>query len=180
MKAAFSTWDNRIASVFDASNSIRLVEVESGKIVHSEQDTLPDDLPVQKALRLVELNADVLFCGAISRTMHDLIVSYGIRVIPFVAGALDEIVDALAAGRSDWTSYAMPGCMGRGRRRSTGGSGIFQKQGFTERSGNGGRRMGDAGGDCVCPQCGQRRNHRRGIPCFEYRCPTCGTPMMRG
>ena len=120
MKAAFSTWDNRIAPVFDASNEIRLVEIESGKILKSEQGSLPEDLPVQKAIWLAEVKTDVLVCGAISRVMHDLIISYGIRIIPFVSGSLDEIVQALVSGRSDWACFSMPGCMGGGRRRSRG------------------------------------------------------------
>lgn len=200
MKAAFSTWDNRIAPVFDASNQIRLVEVESGKIVRSKQGTLPEDLPVQKALRLAELKTDVLVCGAISRAMHDLIISYGIRIIPFVSGALDEIVQALASGRSDWTCFAMPGCMGGGRRRTQGTGGFFQEEGFmsiqrpggrgrggggrhSKTGGNvpgGGGRMAGVVGDCVCPKCGRRQQHQRGVPCFEEKCPTCATPMIRG
>lgn len=173
MKAVFSTWDNRIAPVFDASNRIHLVEVESGKIVRSEQAILPDDLPVQKALRLAELKADVLVCGAISRDMHDLIVSYGIQVIPFIAGALDEVVPALVSGRSDWTGFSMPGCMGGGRRRSRGLGGRGMGTG-------GGGRMAVETDECICPQCGQRRQHQRGTPCFQNRCPECGTPMIRG
>lgn len=202
MKAAFSTWDNRIAPVFDASNQIRLVEVESGKVVRSEQDALPEDLPVQKALRLAELKIDVLVCGAISRAMHDIVISYGIRIIPFVSGALDEIVQALVSGQSDWTSFSMPGCMGGGGRRSRGAGGFFQEEGFMGRRGAGGRGMGAGGsgggrrsktggygqgagrmagvsGDCVCQKCGQRQVHQRGVPCFEMRCPACGTPMVR-
>lgn len=126
MKAAFSIWENRIAPVFDASNRIRLVEAASGKIVRSENDMLPDDLPVQKALRLAELKTDVLVCGAISRAMHDLIVSYGIRVLPFIAGTLDEIVHAWISDRSDWSCFSMPGCMRGGRRRSRKGAGSFK------------------------------------------------------
>lgn len=118
MKAAFSIWENRIAPVFDASNKIRLVEVEYGKVMHSENVTLPENLPIQKALRLSELKADVLVCGAISRATHDFIISYGIRVIPFIAGTLDEIVRTWISGRSDWSCFSMPGCSGGGHRRS--------------------------------------------------------------
>ncbi len=39
-------------------------------------------------------------------------------------------------------------------------------------------RMG-AGGYCVCPKCGERINHRRGVPCQEEECPKCGAKMLR-
>ncbi len=35
------------------------------------------------------------------------------------------------------------------------------------------------GGECVCLQCGTKVPHKRGIPCYEHRCPKCGQPMTR-
>jgi len=50
--------------------------------------------------------------------------------------------------------------------------------------GRGGRgRMGGfglgPGGECVCPRCGARVPHQRGIPCYSVKCPKCGSPMVR-
>jgi len=35
------------------------------------------------------------------------------------------------------------------------------------------------GGECVCPNCGERVVHQRGVPCYTLKCPKCGTPMIR-
>jgi len=35
------------------------------------------------------------------------------------------------------------------------------------------------GGDCVCPQCGFKVEHQRGVPCVSRKCPQCGTFMIR-
>jgi hypothetical protein len=34
-------------------------------------------------------------------------------------------------------------------------------------------------GYCVCPGCGKRVPHKRGIPCYEQECPDCGQKMIR-
>ena len=52
------------------------------------------------------------------------------------------------------------------------------------KSGRGGRGQkggfsGGPGGECVCPSCGKRTPHERGIPCIEVSCPECGTAMTR-
>jgi NAD-dependent SIR2 family protein deacetylase len=38
--------------------------------------------------------------------------------------------------------------------------------------------MGE-GGFCICLKCGEKTEHRSGIPCREERCPKCGTKMIR-
>ena len=66
----------------------------------------------------------------------------------------------------------MGGLFGRGGGRGAGGGGA-----------RGGRMGGPAAagpeGACVCPQCGHRVAHRRGVPCTENACPKCGARMVR-
>ncbi len=35
------------------------------------------------------------------------------------------------------------------------------------------------GGQCVCPNCGHKLSHNRGVPCYQQKCPKCGTSMTR-
>jgi NAD-dependent SIR2 family protein deacetylase len=42
-----------------------------------------------------------------------------------------------------------------------------------------GQRGTGAAGSCVCPKCGEKIPHRRGIPCQEERCPKCDAKMLR-
>lgn len=42
----------------------------------------------------------------------------------------------------------------------------------------GGFAKGPAG-KCVCPNCDHKIPHKRGVPCYEKKCPECGTKMTR-
>jgi len=45
-----------------------------------------------------------------------------------------------------------------------------------------GRMHGEAigpGGYCICPKCGKKTVHKRGIPCSSLKCPECNTKMER-
>ena len=66
---------------------------------------------------------------------------------------------------------------GRGNGRGAGGQG--PGGGPEGKRGRGGRRRG--GGppsECICPSCGHVIPHTPGTPCFQVKCPKCGTPMM--
>ena len=61
-----------------------------------------------------------------------------------------------------------------------------QKSGFGHGLGHGGGRgrhsegFGLGPGDfCICPQCGEKIEHKRGIPCYKQKCPKCGANMTR-
>jgi predicted Fe-Mo cluster-binding NifX family protein len=202
-KTAFSAWDNRIAPVFDAARQIHVVEAESGKVIAEAEELLGSDLPVQKALRLAELGISTLICGAISRTLREMVAANGIRVISFVTGELREVIRAWLAGGLDATAFAMPGCGGRGRFQGRdfsqevqfmngrsgmgrgGGRGMGRGGGRSMGRGSlragrmGGGFAGGPGGNCVCPKCGHRETHQQGVPCMERKCPKCGAAMAR-
>ncbi|NVN91390.1 MAG: hypothetical protein HXX11_12415 [Desulfuromonadales bacterium] len=117
MKTAFTHWDNRIAPVFDIAHQIRIVESGDGRIVGESDEILEDGLPVRRVMSLAHLGVTTLVCGAISRPLHEMVVSNGILVVPFVAGDLGEVIRAWLAGTLDNDRFAMPGCCGRHWRR---------------------------------------------------------------
>ena len=72
--------------------------------------------------------------------------------------------------------------MPRGDRTGPTGQGPGTGRGMGGGGGGGGRGGGRAlgpGGNCICPSCGQTVSHQLGKPCFEEKCPKCGTAMTR-
>lgn len=71
--------------------------------------------------------------------------------------------------------------MAFGKGRSGQGQGAGRGMGKNGGRGRlGGNRPG-AGpdGNCVCPNCGNKVLHQRGVPCYSVNCHRCGNPMVR-
>jgi predicted Fe-Mo cluster-binding NifX family protein len=200
MKAAFAYLDKRIAPVFDTARQFHVITAESGRIVSETRELLANDQPLPKTLRLVELGVSTLVCGAISRPLQAMVVAYGIQVIGFVAGDLNAVIQAWLKGSLNGNAFTMPGCSRHMRRHFAGFGNMYQEERIMNGRGQGGRRAGGgrgqgrggqgrgrmggplgagAIGTCLCPKCGQRLAHERGVPCVQRQCPKCGTAMIR-
>ncbi len=207
MRAAFSVWKGRIAPVFDVADTVHLVDAGDGAIFVETLAPEKRQLPVQRITRLETLNVDILVCGAISRPLHDMAMACGIRVAPFVAGEVTEVIGMWRQHGFRFEHYLMPGCRwqlhhrcrglyysgqkenaamnertggGRGRGQGGGGQQGGRGRGAGQRPGSmGGGKMAGPQGYCVCPQCGHREAHQRGTPCFDTTCPSCGATMTR-
>lgn len=123
--------------MFDAAGRIVLVCLENGGEVERREESLAGLSPQLRVRRLVELGADVLICGAISRALCGMCLSAGISVIAWVSGPLDEVVMAYVSGRLPDPAFTLPGCCGR-RLRARG------------RAGGGGRGRGQGRGQGGC------------------------------
>ncbi len=115
MRIAISIWNARIAPVFDVSRRLMLADVENGILVARRVEHFAGDQPVHKTTKLSELNVQVLICGAISQPLAEVLSIYGIIIIPFIAGDIEEVLTAYLGGKLPHPSFAMPGCCRRRR-----------------------------------------------------------------
>ncbi|MBW2146873.1 MAG: NifB/NifX family molybdenum-iron cluster-binding protein [Deltaproteobacteria bacterium] len=116
MKIALSVWEGRISPVFDTSRQLLVVDVEDGKPAFRSRERFRDEPPWRKIARLLEMDIEVLMCGAISRPLADRVSASGIRLIPFVAGNVEEVIDAYLSGALPGPRFLMPGFCRKGRR----------------------------------------------------------------
>ena len=66
--------------------------------------------PFSRAATLEELGAGALICGGVSDFFANLIEARNIQIIPFVAGRVDEVMDAYLKGALCHKKFRMPGC----------------------------------------------------------------------
>jgi predicted Fe-Mo cluster-binding NifX family protein len=122
MKAAFATWNNRIAPLFDATQQVCIVERDANGGASRRMKSFRRTAPVRKVLLLVEWRVVTLVCGAISQPLKSILAAHGIEVIDYVAGDVSVVIEAWLQGGIDDAAFAMPGRHGRrGRQAPRGG-----------------------------------------------------------
>lgn len=126
-RLAIAAWAGQVSTVFDFAHRLILVDLgPSGETGRSEI-ALRAVTPALRASRLAQLGANVLICGAISRPLAQLVAAQGIEIVPFVRGAVDDVVEAHLAGRLREPRFLLPGFrpvtwwVPRGGRRFRGG-----------------------------------------------------------
>ncbi len=127
MRLALATWNGRISPVFDVARQVLMLDVEDGRVLARRLESLPGSEPQVQAVRLAALGPRVLICGAVSESMAAALATARIRVIPFMAGNVEDVL--LAWQEGSLTAFLMPGCCGRPNRCRGGKGGWGNGQG---------------------------------------------------
>ncbi|MGB9609325.1 MAG: NifB/NifX family molybdenum-iron cluster-binding protein, partial [Bryobacteraceae bacterium] len=144
VRLAIPHHQGRISPVFDTAGSVLLIDLENGREIRRESRSLSRNELLARAGEFLQLEANVLICGAISAPLETLLISSGVHVIGFLCGPVDEVVAAFLNGNIAKPEFSMPGCrawrqrLGQTRRNMMAG-------GFGMGSG-GGRGRGASGG----------------------------------
>ncbi len=135
MKVAIPVFSERISPVFDWCRELLLVDVASGREDDRRHLTLEALDPLQRVEQLAEQRVELLVCGGISELLLSSIEARGIRVVPWVAGSIEEVLADLLTRGLPGPRLVMPGC----RRAGGPGCGLG-------RMGKGGKGRGGPGG----------------------------------
>jgi len=101
MKVAMAHWQDRISPVFDVADHLLLLEVEGRRESGRKSLRLAGLNPFERVKTLSELGVDVLLCGAISLALEKAIIGAGIRVVGFLGGELENVIQAFLDGNLD-------------------------------------------------------------------------------
>jgi MinD superfamily P-loop ATPase len=137
-----------------------------------EQEGLPVLLTIPQDRAIAE-------AYAVGRTLVTVQPEWKERLLELLRAASDGAVQIREAPRKE-TVYMRAGTGGAGRGQGAGG-GAGAGRGAGQGGGRG--RMGGfglgMGGNCLCPACGYKQPHQRGVPCNSIKCPQCGQIMTR-
>ena len=110
MKVVLTVWEKRISPVADSAGQLLVVDVENRTIRGQRSECLDVDSVFVRARRLADLEAKIFICGAISDFFASLVEGYGIRLIPFICGEADEVLDAYLEDTLRSPRFMMKGC----------------------------------------------------------------------
>ncbi|MFH1079173.1 MAG: NifB/NifX family molybdenum-iron cluster-binding protein [Pseudomonadota bacterium] len=126
MKIAMPVCGNRLSTVFDAADELLMVETGPGVAPEQSRVRWKEDTLIARTTHIRESGVQVLICGALSGSVARMLNAAGIRVIPFIRGTVDEVLEAFCKGTLRGRHFFLPGCtpcegQGRQRRRLRGG-----------------------------------------------------------
>jgi len=98
MKVAMAHWQDRISPVFDVADHLLLLDVEGRREIDRKSLSLAGRSPFERVKELSELGVNVLLCGAISLTLEKALIGAGIRVVGFLGGELENVIQAFLEG----------------------------------------------------------------------------------
>lgn len=89
-----------------------MLEVEGDRIV-SRRELLLDADPIRKTAQIAAEGIEEFLCGAITVPLAEALAARGVRMHPFLAGDLEDVIHGYLEGALDHPRYSMPGCSGR-------------------------------------------------------------------
>jgi predicted Fe-Mo cluster-binding NifX family protein len=115
-RVAIAVWRGCVSTTLDFAGRLLILDVEGRKEAARKEVCLESASPQATALRLEELGVSTVVCGAISRWLAHNLEMRGIRVIPFVSGKAEDVIQAFAKGTLGDRRFLMAGCQPGARK----------------------------------------------------------------
>jgi predicted Fe-Mo cluster-binding NifX family protein len=103
-------WEGRISPVLDVAGRFLVIHFENGREISRQEFLVGPTSSASLVNKMEEMGAEVLVCGAVSQPLACQLAQVGVRVLPFICGDVETVVQALLANTLDQPEFRMPGC----------------------------------------------------------------------
>jgi len=116
MKVALLTAQSRVAPVFEVTSTWLMIKATPSECSICSSHHFTTQNEIEMINELVAQNIELLICGAIPYYLEKLLINQGCEVFGFIAGEVDQVVEALDLNLLDNPKFKMPGCHKRKKR----------------------------------------------------------------
>ena len=109
MRVAIPVWRGQVCTVFDFARRVLVVDMDDAGKRHSSEVSFDEESMTARVRTLSRLRTDVLICGAISSDLAKMVAGYGIEIVPFVKGPVEEVLAAFLTGEIDDPRFLLSG-----------------------------------------------------------------------
>jgi len=109
MRLAIPIHNNHLAAVADFAGNFLLVDIKGASETGRKTVFCDVNIVPAKVAMLDDNKVDTLICGAVSRPFAAMVIHSGIRLVPFISGSLEDVLDAYLQGRLSDPRFLMPG-----------------------------------------------------------------------
>jgi predicted Fe-Mo cluster-binding NifX family protein len=109
-RTAIATWQGFVATTLDFARTFVLVDVVGGQVTARREVRLGAASPQDIAQRLEKVGASDVICGAISAPLLSAVEGRGIRVVSFVRGDVEDVIQGCLEGTLEEKRFHMAGC----------------------------------------------------------------------
>ncbi len=109
MRIAIPVFNERLSPLFDTCRTLLLVDVDTGNSYDRRYESLENVTPCLRPIHLREIGVELLLCGGISRVLLERLELFGIRVVPWLGGDVNEVLVAWREHRLAEERFLLPG-----------------------------------------------------------------------
>ncbi|MCG6200837.1 NifB/NifX family molybdenum-iron cluster-binding protein [Psychromonas antarctica] len=116
MKVALLTAQSRVSPVFETTSTWLIIDATPSEcsIVNTFHFNTQNEIDMTN--ELLKENVEMIICGAIPYYLEKILINQGCEVFSFIAGDVDEVIEALHLNLLDKPKFSMPGCQKRRKR----------------------------------------------------------------
>jgi len=116
MKVALLLAQSRVSPVFETTPIWLHIEASATECFICSTVHFKTANELDMANELLESNVEMIICGAIPYYLEKVLINQGCNVFAFIAGDIDDVIDALHLNILDKPEFKMPGCQKRKKR----------------------------------------------------------------